>query len=332
MLIQPPAQSATQVATFASSMSATGVEQPLVRAPIAPVTESSADASTQNQLQNFQLPERSSAATRAEAEDKSPASEDSASASRSSEQDAARAEADRQKQQMEADQVVIDQLKARDREVRVHEAAHAAAGGQYAGSPSLEYTRGPDGKNYATGGEVSISTSAVSGDPQATIEKARVIRAAALAPAEPSAQDRRVAAEAIQMQTQALSDLQRLKAEEKAAEEQARAEKLKEDEQAETAADTTAEEEAPARNSPPVEKPVVQVAAAATTVNDSSADETEDTAGSEESRSSEPRPDARQQLEKILLGSAGLLEQANRQGLIDPQNPFGKSGYLDVIA
>ena len=99
------------------------------------------------------------------------------------------------------------ELKARDREVRAHEAAHQAVGGQYAGSISYVYERGPDGAQYAVGGEVSISTSPVRGDPQATIDKMRVVRAAALAPAEPSSQDRAVAAEAMQLMLQAQAEL-----------------------------------------------------------------------------------------------------------------------------
>ena len=99
------------------------------------------------------------------------------------------------------------ELKARDREVRAHEAAHQAVGGQYAGSISYVYERGADGAQYAVGGEVSISTSPVGGDPQATIDKMRVVRAAALAPAEPSPQDRAVAAEAMQLMLQAQAEL-----------------------------------------------------------------------------------------------------------------------------
>lgn len=92
----------------------------------------------------------------------------------------------------------IDLLQARDAEVKAHERAHKSVGGQYAGAISYEFRQGPDGKRYAVGGEVAIDTSAVAGDPQATIEKMNVVRAAALAPAEPSAQDRRVAALAAQ--------------------------------------------------------------------------------------------------------------------------------------
>ncbi|GGC57892.1 putative metalloprotease CJM1_0395 family protein [Marinobacter halophilus] len=98
-------------------------------------------------------------------------------------------------------------LKARDREVRAHEAAHQAVGGQYAGAMSFTYQRGPDGAQYAVGGEVPIDVSPVAGDPQATVEKMRVVRAAAMAPAQPSAQDRAVAAQAMQTMLQAQSEM-----------------------------------------------------------------------------------------------------------------------------
>lgn len=102
---------------------------------------------------------------------------------------------------------VVQELEARDREVRQHEQAHASVGGQHTGAPSLEYTRGPDGRMYATGGEVSVDTSAVANDPQATVEKMRTVIAAALAPAEPSTQDRQVAAKAQALLTEALASL-----------------------------------------------------------------------------------------------------------------------------
>lgn len=102
----------------------------------------------------------------------------------------------------------LKKLQARDQEVRAHEAAHLAAAGPYAsGGMRLSYQEGPDGKRYAIGGSVSIDTSAVAGDPQATLEKARIIRRAALAPAQPSGQDHSVAAQASQMETQAAAKL-----------------------------------------------------------------------------------------------------------------------------
>lgn len=101
----------------------------------------------------------------------------------------------------------IKELKARDTEVRNHENAHAAVGGQYAGSPSYEYQRGPDGANYAVGGEVPIDISVIPNDPQATINKMQQVQAAALAPAEPSSADRAIAADATQKISVAQAEL-----------------------------------------------------------------------------------------------------------------------------
>lgn len=93
---------------------------------------------------------------------------------------------------------LLKDLQARDREVRRHELAHQIVGGQFAGGASYTFERGPDGGRYAVAGEVPIDVGAIPGDPQATIEKMRKVRAAALAPAEPSAQDRAIAAQASQ--------------------------------------------------------------------------------------------------------------------------------------
>jgi hypothetical protein len=102
----------------------------------------------------------------------------------------------------------LEKLKARDREVRAHEAAHKAAAGNLArGGAQFELESGPDGRRYAVGGEVSIDTGKVSGDPQATIEKARTVRRAANAPAQPSSQDRAVAAQASRMEAEARQEL-----------------------------------------------------------------------------------------------------------------------------
>lgn len=100
----------------------------------------------------------------------------------------------------------VAKLKATDAKVRAHERAHAAVGGQYAGAPSYSYTRGPDGQMYATSGEVSIDISAEN-DPQATLQKAAQVAAAALAPADPSGADRAVAAAAQKLRLQALAEI-----------------------------------------------------------------------------------------------------------------------------
>ncbi|SFF94086.1 SprA-related family protein [Duganella sp. CF458] len=105
------------------------------------------------------------------------------------------------------DRAKIDQLKARDLQVRQHEQAHLAAAGSLATSgATYTYQRGPNGVNYAVGGEVNIDTSA-GRTPEETISKARQIQAAALAPADPSGQDRSVAARAGQMAQQAQAEI-----------------------------------------------------------------------------------------------------------------------------
>lgn len=102
------------------------------------------------------------------------------------------------------EQEEVTRLEQRDAEVRAHENAHKAAAGQHArGGPTYEFERGPDGRRYAVGGEVQIDTSPVPNDPDATILKMRQVRRAALAPAEPSPQDRRVASEASQQESAA---------------------------------------------------------------------------------------------------------------------------------
>ncbi|MNZ75560.1 SprA-related family protein [compost metagenome] len=95
----------------------------------------------------------------------------------------------------------------RDLEVRKHEQAHQMAGGEHAGSPSYQFSQGPDGKRYATGGEVAIDIGAIPGDPAATLAKMQQVRAAALAPAEPSSQDLSVARAATAKEAQARKEL-----------------------------------------------------------------------------------------------------------------------------
>lgn len=112
-----------------------------------------------------------------------------------------------QRQQQRQEQIEIRDLAARDRAVRAHEAAHAAVGGQYAGAPSYRFQRGPDGQSYAVSGEVPIDASAVPGDAEATIRKLQTVRRAALAPADPSTQDRRIAAQATSRIARARAEL-----------------------------------------------------------------------------------------------------------------------------
>ncbi|WP_051311177.1 putative metalloprotease CJM1_0395 family protein [Zooshikella ganghwensis] len=119
-------------------------------------------------------------------------------------QDQSNAQDNAQQQQEEQE---IQQLAQRDREVKAHEQTHQAVGGQFAGAAQFQFIRGPNGVPYAVSGEVSIDLSPVPGSPEATIAKAQQIRRAALAPAEPSAQDRIVAAKASQLELQARREL-----------------------------------------------------------------------------------------------------------------------------
>ncbi|MCU7906252.1 MAG: hypothetical protein KZQ76_10500 [Candidatus Thiodiazotropha sp. (ex Epidulcina cf. delphinae)] len=100
----------------------------------------------------------------------------------------------------------LKQLQQRDREVKAHELAHKAAGGRYVTGGGFTYQQGPDGRRYAIGGEVTIDAS-LSGSPRDKMQKADTIRRAALAPANPSSQDQRVASQAAMAAAEARSEI-----------------------------------------------------------------------------------------------------------------------------
>lgn len=116
-------------------------------------------------------------------------------------------QAEKSQEAVFAEQQEIKNLKLRDQEVRSHELAHAAVGGAYTGAPNYSFSVGPDGKKYAVSGEVSVDLAPVEGNPSATIAKMQKVHAAALAPANPSIQDTRVAASAAKLIAQAQSEL-----------------------------------------------------------------------------------------------------------------------------
>jgi hypothetical protein len=115
----------------------------------------------------------------------------------------------------EAELAEIAELARRDKAVRAHEQAHARAGGRHAGAPRYDYATGPDGRRYAVSGRVWIDVSTEPSDPAATIEKMRTVKRAALAPADPSAADRRVAALAERLCRAAEADLAAMKSAER---------------------------------------------------------------------------------------------------------------------
>lgn len=105
----------------------------------------------------------------------------------------------------------VQKLRQIDQKVRAHELAHMAVGGPYAGTPHYTYVRGPDGRLYAVAGEVPIDVSEEK-DPEQTVKKMERVIAAALAPADPSPQDYKVAALASQKLAKALMELAKKRA------------------------------------------------------------------------------------------------------------------------
>ena len=97
---------------------------------------------------------------------------------------------------------LVKDLASRDSEVKAHEAAHQSAGGGMTGAASYSYQQGPDGKMYAIGGEVSISSPKGS-TPEETIKNARQVVASAMAAGSPSPQHFAVASSARVMEIQA---------------------------------------------------------------------------------------------------------------------------------
>lgn len=105
------------------------------------------------------------------------------------------------------EQRVVDKMRQTDQEVRDHERMHLSVGGSLVtGGPTYSFETGPDGKRYAVGGEVSIDTSPAR-TPEATVPKAQHIQRTALAPPDPSPQDRNVAATAAAMEQRALQQI-----------------------------------------------------------------------------------------------------------------------------
>ena len=117
-----------------------------------------------------------------------------------------------QKKLSQAEQKKVDELKKIDQNVKSHEQAHKSAGGGLVrGAASFTYVQGPDGNQYAVGGEVQIDMSYDLNKPEETITKMEQVKAAALAPADPSSQDRSVASEANSIENQARAVLSQKK-------------------------------------------------------------------------------------------------------------------------
>jgi hypothetical protein len=114
----------------------------------------------------------------------------------------------------DAEKKQVEDLKKIEKLVITHEQAHLSAGGGLVrGGATYNYQTGPDGNRYIVGGEVQIDTSTSSDDPNSTISKMQRVIQAALAPADPSPQDRSVAANASKAISSARMELSRNQAE-----------------------------------------------------------------------------------------------------------------------
>ena len=108
-----------------------------------------------------------------------------------------------------SEKALISRLQAQDTAVKAHENAHISAGGSVILSgANYVYQKAPDERLYAVGGEVAIDT-APENEPEATVKKMQLVRAAALAPSDPSPTDYQVAATASMLQMQARLEIAR---------------------------------------------------------------------------------------------------------------------------
>ena len=101
----------------------------------------------------------------------------------------------------------IQYLKEIDAKVKAHEQAHLSAAGDIAiGGAHYQYVIGPDGKKYAVAGDVNILVEKGK-NPKETIQKMQQVITAALAPADPSMQDLKVAQQASEEISKAIQKL-----------------------------------------------------------------------------------------------------------------------------
>ncbi len=83
----------------------------------------------------------------------------------------------------------VNALKQRDKDVRQHEASHIRNPEIIAvGAPKYQYAIGPDGKAYAIGGSVTVTTGRAT-TPEDAMRKAMALKQSAMGVAEPSAKD-----------------------------------------------------------------------------------------------------------------------------------------------
>lgn len=82
----------------------------------------------------------------------------------------------------------LAELQATDRAVKAEERQHAAVAGAYGSTPQYEYVQGPDGKWYAVGGHVQVSSAGAANADEAA-QVAGKLSAAAQSVMSPSSAD-----------------------------------------------------------------------------------------------------------------------------------------------
>lgn len=102
---------------------------------------------------------------------------------------------------------ITENLKHRDMEVRIHESSHGNDPNLIRLGPvQYDYTVGPDGRAYATGGRVTLSTGGADTPEQALI-KAEALKRASTATGNPSQQDFAALSAAITMEYEARNSI-----------------------------------------------------------------------------------------------------------------------------
>jgi hypothetical protein len=114
-----------------------------------------------------------------------------------------------QQPDLDADDLrALRELERRDNQVRTRDMAFIAAAGGAAGSYTIEYETGPDGRRYMVGAEVTLDTTE-GATPEQTLAKARALRAATMSASRDSAQDAMAATKAMRMEAEARAEIER---------------------------------------------------------------------------------------------------------------------------
>lgn len=99
------------------------------------------------------------------------------------------------------EQSLLADLARIDKGVHEHEMQHYLLAQPYARPPEYFYVIGPDGRRYAVSGLTPFDVTPIPGDNDATIRKLEALVRAAMAPRDPSNEDRRVASTLEQLVT-----------------------------------------------------------------------------------------------------------------------------------